>query len=84
MHDLQARGGDLQRLLAQKCSVIVDSKDVVGRRRRHRDLACAAASHTRPEEPSLASVGGGMVAGAAFGHARVRDVGAVRISLNQM
>ena len=34
-HDLQARGGDLQRLLAQTCAVIVDSKDTVGRHRRH-------------------------------------------------
>ena len=33
----------------------------------------AEVSPTRPEEPSLASVGSGMAAGAAFGHPRVRD-----------
>ena len=32
----------------------------------------AEVSPTRPEEPSLASVGSGMAAGAAFGHPRVR------------
>ena len=35
VHDLQAHGGGLQLRTAQTCSVIVDSKDTVGRRRRH-------------------------------------------------
>ena len=38
----------------------------------------AQASPTRPEQPSLASVGGGMAAGAAFAHPRAADVGSVR------
>ena len=38
----------------------------------------------RPEQPSLASVGSGMSAGAAFGQRRVRDVRAVQTSFNQM
>ena len=33
----------------------------------------AQASPIRPEQPSLASVGGGMAAGAAFAHPRVRE-----------
>ena len=33
----------------------------------------AQASPTRPEQPSLASVGGGMAAGAAFAHPRAAD-----------
>ena len=35
-HDLQAHGGGLVLCAAQTCGVIVDSKDVVGRRRRRR------------------------------------------------
>ena len=35
VHDLWARGGDLVLCAAQTCSVIVDSKVAVGRRRRH-------------------------------------------------
>ena len=43
------------------------------------ELRRAQASPTRPEQPSLASVGGGMAAGAAFAHpraagARVRPI----------
>ena len=46
---------------AQTCGVIVDSKDVVGRRRRRRSAKWRVqASPTRPEQPSLASVGGGL------------------------
>ena len=44
----------------------------------------AQASPTRSEQPSLASVGSGMAAGAAFGQRGVRDVGAVQTSFNQM
>ena len=33
----------------------------------------AQASPTRPEQPSLASVGGGMAAGAAFAHPRAAN-----------
>ena len=57
---LSAHGGGLHVVLcaAQTCSVIVDSKDVVGHRRRRR-AARAQASPTRPEQPSLALVGGG-------------------------
>ena len=41
----------------------------------------AQASPTRPEKPSLASVGGGMAAGAAFAHLRTADELGVRRDL---
>ena len=37
------------------------------------ELACTGVSPTRPEQPSLASVGGAMAAGAAFAHPRAAD-----------
>ena len=40
--------------------------------------------HTRPEEPSLASVGGGMAAGAAFAHSRAADARVRPIFLNHL
>ena len=59
--------------------VTVEGKVVVGRRLQHR-----AGVHRRHPQGqgsplcTLASVGSGMAAGAAFGQRRVRDVGAVR------
>ena len=44
----------------------------------------AEVSPTRPEEPSLASVGSGMAAGAAFGHPRVCGARVRPIFLNHM
>ena len=79
VHDFQAHGAACQLFADANCSVIVDSKDVVARRSSSTPSSWRAqASLTRPEEPSLASVGSGMAAGAAFGQRRVRDVGAVR------
>ena len=76
---LQCHGRDLLLSAAKTICVIVDSKEVVGRRRRRRaGVHRHRPSPTRPEEPSLALVGSGMAAGAAFGQRRVRDVGAVR------
>ena len=72
VHELWARGGGLVLCAAQTCSVIVDSKVAVGRRRRHQAGMRRCRPQRRPEEPCLASVGSGMAAGAAFGHPRVR------------
>ena len=44
----------------------------------------AQASPTRPEQPSLASVGDGMAAGAAFAHPRAADARVRPISFNHM
>ena len=48
VHDLQAHGGGLVLCAAQSCSVIVDSKVMVGRRRRHR----AGVRRRRPQGQS--------------------------------
>ena len=58
-----------------KHCVTVDGKVVVGRQPRHRAGVYwrAQVSPTRPEQPSLASLGGGMAAGAAFAHPRAAD-----------
>ena len=52
--DLQAHGGGLVLCAGQICGLIVDSKVVVGRRRRRRTGVCRQASrpHTRPEAES--------------------------------
>ena len=48
VHDLQAHGGGLALCDCASCGVIVDSKDVVGRRRRHR----AGVRRRRPQGQS--------------------------------
>ena len=54
--------------------VTVEGEVVVGRRRRSTPSSWRAqASPTRPAQPSLASVGCGMAAGAAFAHPRAAD-----------
>ena len=79
----EPHGRDILLFAAQTICVIVDSKEVVGRRRRrragvhrHRPLIAHKASERSPLRPH--TVGSGMAAGAAFGQRRVRDVGAVR------
>ena len=73
MLDGEGRGGIQAAPTANIC-VTVNGKVVVGRRPRHR--AGVHRRHpqaTRPEQPSLPSVGGGMAAGAAFAYPRAAD-----------
>ena len=62
--DLQAHGGGLWCSVAQTCGVIVDSKDVVGRRRRRRAGVHTGIAHKARGKAALSgltpSVGGGM------------------------
>ena len=59
---------------AQTCGVIVKRRRQGCRRSSSTTSSWREqASPTRPEQPSLASVGGGMAAGAAFAHPRAAD-----------
>ena len=66
------RRADLLLCACTNIGVTVDSKVIVGRRLHHRTgvhTACTGVAllPTRPGQPSLASAGSGMAAGAAFG-----------------
>ena len=75
--DPQAHGGGLVLCADDNIGVTVDGKVVVGRRLHHR-AGVHKASPIRPGQPSLASVGGGMAAGAASRTLQCANLGAVR------
>ena len=65
-------------------STVSDGKVVVGRRLHHRTSWRAQFSPTRPEQPSLTSVGGGMAAGARLCRVRARTPSSGRRSVGSV
>ena len=80
LHDAEADQVHFRYATALRCANLQRHRRQQGCRRLSSTPSSwrAQALPTRPVQPSLASVGGGMAAGAAFAHPRAADVGSVR------